>query len=149
MKRIAMGASLLAAAALPAAAERISNPIAVFSGLDKITGITTTFEVPIGEEKQFGGLIVKADACYTRPVTEEPKTTTFVQVDELEADKTRKPVFSGWMFAESPGLSGVEHPIYDVWLTGCRDPNAPPPVVEAAPDVSSLQDQIDQGEPQD
>jgi hypothetical protein len=149
MKRIALSALLFASAALPAAAERIPNPIAVFSGLDKITGITTTFEVPIGEEKQFGGLIVKADACYTRPVTEEPKTTTFVQVDELEADKTRKSVFSGWMFAESPGLSGVEHPIYDVWLTGCRDPNAPPPVVEQAPDVSSLQDQIDQGEPQD
>ena len=62
------------------AAERISNPIAVFSGLDKITGLTTTFEAKIGEEKRFGGLFIKADACYTRDVTEEPRTTSFVEV---------------------------------------------------------------------
>jgi hypothetical protein len=149
MKRAISVMLALVAAASSAHADHIANPIAVFNGLDKITGITTTFEVPVGQEKSFGGLVVKADACYTRPVTEEPKTTTFVEVDEVEADKTRKRIFSGWMFAESPGLSAVEHPIYDVWLTGCRDPGAPPPVVEAAPDISNLQDQIDQGEPQD
>ena len=55
----------------------------------------------------------------------------------------RKTIFSGWMFAESPGLNAVEHAIYDVWLTGCRDPNAPPPVVEVPPDISTLQDQIE------
>lgn len=121
--------------------ERISNPIAVFAGLDKITGVTTTFEIPIGEERRFGGLIVKPNACFTRPVTEEPKTTSFVEVDQLEAGNARKRIFSGWMFAESPGLNAVEHAIYDVWLTGCRDPNAPPPVVEVLPDISTLQDQ--------
>lgn len=136
-------------AAAPAHAERIANPIAVFNGLDKITGITTTFEVEIGSEKRFGGLIVKPDTCYSRPVTEEPKTTTFVEVDEIKTDNSRARIFTGWMFAESPGLSGVEHPIYDVWLTNCRDPNAPPPVVEEAPDLSTLQDQIEEGEPED
>jgi hypothetical protein len=130
-------------------AERIANPIAVFNGLDKITGITTNFEIPIGEEKRFGGLVVKPDACYSRPVTEEPKTTSFVEVDEVEADNQRKRIFSGWMFAESPGLNAVEHPVYDVWLTGCRDPKAPPPVVEAAPDTSTLQDQIGDDVPED
>jgi hypothetical protein len=126
---------LVLASIAPAQAERISNPIAVFAGLDKITGLTTTFEAKIGEEKRFGGLMVKADACYTRDITEEPKTVSFVEVDELESDDTRKKIFSGWMFAESPGLSAVEHPIYDVWLTGCRDPNAPPPVIEQVPDT--------------
>jgi hypothetical protein len=53
------------------------------------------------------------------------------------------------MFAESPGLNAVEHPIYDVWLTGCRDPSAPPPVVEAAPDVSTIEKQIGEDEAQD
>ncbi len=125
-----------------AAQERLSNPIAVFAGLDKITGVTTTFEIPIGEERRFGALIVKPNVCYSRPITEEPKTTSFVEVDQIEIDKTRKRLFSGWMFAESPGLSAVEHAIYDVWLTGCRDPNAPPPVVEAPPDTSTLQDQV-------
>lgn len=126
---------VLLAMAMPAKAERISNPIAIFAGLDKITGLTTTFEAKIGEEKRFGGLFVKADACYTRDITEEPKTTSFVEVEEIEPDETRRKIFSGWMFAESPGLSAVEHPIYDVWLTGCRDPNAPPPVIEQVPDT--------------
>ena len=100
-----------------ATAGRLPNPIAVFNGLDKITGVTTTFEIPIGEEKRFGGLIVKPEACYTRPPTEEPKTTTFVEVDEVISNDTRKRIFSGWMFAESPGLNAVEHPIFDVWRT--------------------------------
>lgn len=126
---------ILAATVSPVAAERISNPIAIFAGLDKVTGLTTTFEAKIGEEKRFGGLYVKADACYTRDVTEEPRTTSFVEVEEIESDDSRKKIFSGWMFAESPGLSAVEHPIYDVWLTGCRDPNAPPPVVEQPPEA--------------
>ncbi len=142
-------AAALSAAAGPAQAARIANPIAVFNGLDKITGIITNFEIPIGQERRFGGLVVKPDACYTRPPTEEPKTTTFVQVDQVESDDKRKPIFSGWMFAESPGLSGVEHAIYDVWLTGCRDPSAPPPIVEATPDITTLQDQIGEGDPED
>lgn len=133
----------------PAHSGRLPNPIAVFNGLDKITGVTTTFEIPIGEEKRFGGLIVKPEACYTRPPTEEPKTTTFVEVDEVIGGDTRKRIFSGWMFAESPGLNAVEHPIFDVWLTGCRDPNAPPPIVEAAPDISTLQDQIEEAPAED
>jgi hypothetical protein len=132
----------------PALAARVENPIAVFAGLDKITGLITTFEVKIGEEKRFGGLLVKPDICYSRPVTEEPKTTSFVEVDEIETNETRKRVFTGWMFAESPGLNAVEHPVYDVWLTGCRDPNAPPPAVEAPPDTSNFDDQGDE-EPED
>jgi hypothetical protein len=136
--RIAAGALVSGTALLVAStsvlAERIANPIAVFAGLDKITGLTTSFEVKIGEEGRFGGLLVKPDACYSREITEEPKTTSFVEVDELEGDKSRKRIFSGWMFAESPGLNAVEHPVYDVWLTGCRDPNAPPPVMEQPPE---------------
>jgi len=148
MRRIALATGFLAFAAPSAMAqsERISNPIAVFAGLDKITGVTTTFEIPIGEERRFGALIVRPNVCYTRPITEEPKTTSFVQVDQVEIDKSRKPIFSGWMFAESPGLNAVEHAIYDVWLTGCRDPNAPPPVVEAPPDLSTLKDQVKEDE---
>lgn len=116
-----------------ATAERIKNPISIFEGLDKITGLTTNFEVPVGSEAKFGGLIVKPFVCYTQPITEEPKTAAFVQVDVLEAGNKRQRIFSGWMFAESPGLNAVEHPIYDVWLTGCKDPNAPPPPVEEPP----------------
>lgn len=133
----------------PAMAERISNPLAVFNGLDKISGLTTTFEIPIGEERRFGNLVVKPEACYSRPPTETPKTTSFVVVDEITSGNTRRRLFSGWMFAESPGLSGVEHAIYDVWLTGCRDPQAPPPVVEIAPEPPSPETGGEEDTPQD
>ena len=154
MKRLLLGVMLVLLAACtcgPAKAERIANPIALFAGLDKITGITTTFEIPIGEERQFGSVIVKPQVCYTRPVTEEPKTTSFVKVDQLETDKTRRTIFSGWMFAESPGLYAMEHATYDVWLTGCRDPNAPPPAVETAPvpDANANPDQPKEDQPED
>jgi hypothetical protein len=111
----------------PAMGERIKNPIALFSGLDKITGVTTNFEIDVGQEKQFGLLTVKPFVCYTRPITEEPKTAAFVQVDVQQTNGKKERIFSGWMFAESPGLNAVEHPIFDVWLTGCKDPNAPTP----------------------
>ncbi len=146
MKQIICGGALLLVLNGTAFAEVKTNPIALFAGLDKIMGLTTNFEAKIGEEKKFGGLIVKADVCDTRPITEDPKTVAFVEVDEQLTDGSRKRIFSGWMFAESPGLNAVEHPLYDVWLTGCRDPNAPPPPVEAAPDLSTLQDQIDSGD---
>ncbi len=129
-----------------ALAEPIANPIAIFSGLDKILGETTTFETKIGEEKKFGGLLVKADVCNSRPITEDPKTVAFVEVVEHGTDGTNKRIFSGWMFAESPGLNAVEHPLYDVWLVGCKDPNAPPPPVETVPDLATLQDQIENGD---
>lgn len=115
----------LAVFASPAAAEAIRNPVALFAGLDKITGTITRFEAEIDEVKRFGSLDVRARVCNTRPVTEQPKTTAFVEVEEVLLEGGSKRVFTGWMLAESPGLNAVEHPVYDVWLTGCRNPEAP------------------------
>jgi hypothetical protein len=103
----------------PARADKIKHPVAVFSGVDKITGRTIAFEASAGETVQFGSLQITERACYTRPATEAPQTTSFVEVDEIDADKKYKRIFSGWMFAASPGLHGIEHPIYDIWLTEC------------------------------
>jgi hypothetical protein len=103
-------------------AQKIVNKKAVFSGLDKITGRITTFDEAIGETVQFGALRVKTDACYTRPATEAANTDAFVEVDEITLQGEVKRIFSGWMFAASPGLHAVEHPIYDIWLTDCKDP---------------------------
>jgi hypothetical protein len=121
--------AVLASCQATAFADRISNPVAMFAGLDKITGNITAFEVPIGDTKQFGALIVRPRVCYSRPPEEEPKTTSFVEVDEVQLDQQSKRIFTGWMLAESPGLSAVENPVYDVWLTACVDPNAPKPSV--------------------
>jgi hypothetical protein len=104
----------------PACADKIKHPVAVFAGLDKITGRTIAFQAATGETVQFGSLQITERACYTRPATEAPQTTTFVEVDEVDAANQYKRIFSGWMFAASPGLHGIEHPIYDIWLTGCK-----------------------------
>ena len=119
-------AGLLAGLTGPAAADAIRNPIALFAGLDKITGKITRFEAGIDEVTRFGSLAVRARVCNTRPPTEQPKTTAFVEVDEALLEGGTKRVFTGWMLAQSPGLNAVEHPVYDVWLTGCRNPEAPP-----------------------
>ncbi len=113
---------LTALAAVPGAAraDKIKNPTAVFAGLDKITGRTISFEVATDETVQFGSLQVTPRVCYTRPQTEAPQTDTFVEVDEVSSDKDYKRIFSGWMYAASPGLHGIEHPIYDIWLTACK-----------------------------
>lgn len=100
--------------------QRIANRTAVFSGLDKITGRIIAFDVAIDETVQFGALQVTPRVCYTRPSTETPQTTTFVEVDEVTLSGEVRRIYSGWMFAASPGLSGVEHAVYDVWLTDCK-----------------------------
>jgi hypothetical protein len=100
--------------------QRIANPTAVFSGLDKITGRITSFDVAIDETVQFGALQVTPRVCYSRPPTETPQTDAFVEVDEVTLKGEIKRIFTGWMFAASPGLHAVEHPIYDVWLIDCK-----------------------------
>jgi hypothetical protein len=113
--------------------------VALFAGLDKITGVITSFEVAIDSTKQFGSLVVRPRLCYSRTPEDEPKTTSFVEVDDVAANNAKRRIFTGWMFAESPGLNAVEHAVYDVWLTGCFDPNAPKPVVEEHIDPSAIE----------
>ncbi|RWP10686.1 DUF2155 domain-containing protein [Mesorhizobium sp.] len=108
------------APAPPAGADRVTNAVAEFAGIDKITGRIITFDVYIDETVQFGALQVTPRVCYSRPQTEEPKTDSFVEVDEITLDRKIRRIFTGWMFAESPGLNAVEHAVYDVWLKACK-----------------------------
>jgi len=112
--------ALMLGAAGPAHADRIKNPTAVFAGLDKITGRIISFEVKINETVQFGSLQLTPRICYSRPNYENPNTNTFVEVDEIGANNDYKRIFTGWMFASSPGLNAVEHAVYDFWLTECK-----------------------------
>jgi hypothetical protein len=112
-------------------AARISNPVAVFAGIDKITGRITTFDVYIDETVQYGALQVTPKVCYSRDDTEAQKIDSFVEVDEITLDRKIRRIFSGWMFADSPGLNAVEHAIYDVWLTGCKQKSDVPPPADA------------------
>ncbi|AGB46652.1 hypothetical protein Mesau_04314 [Mesorhizobium australicum WSM2073] len=108
------------APAAPAGSDRITNPVAEFAGIDKITGRIITFDVYIDETVQFGALQVTPRVCYSRPQNEQPKTDSFVEVDEITLDRKIRRIFTGWMFAESPGLNAVEHAVYDVWLKECK-----------------------------
>jgi hypothetical protein len=115
-------------------AQKIPNTTAVFSGLDKITGRIISFDVALNETVQFGALQVTPRVCYTRPATEASNTDAFLEVDEITLQGEIKRIFSGWMFAASPGLHAVEHPIYDVWLADCKGPQQPAvAAVEPAP----------------
>ena len=114
-------------------ATKITNKKASFSGLDKITGRIINFDEDIGETVQFGALRVKTVACYTRPSTEAANTDAFVEVDEITLQGEVKRIFSGWMYAASPGLHGVEHPVYDIWLTDCKGPDQT--IVSAQPEL--------------
>jgi hypothetical protein len=127
-------------------AQKIENQQAVFSGLDKITGRIISFDVAIGETVQFGALQVVPRVCYTRPPTETPNTDAFLEVSEVTLQGEVRRIFNGWMFATSPGLHAVEHPIYDIWLTDCKQPltkvaEDPPPAPAPPPQRQPAQQQ--------
>ena len=121
--RLVTGAAALLLASVGAdgvLADQIENPVAVFAALDKVTARIKPLDIPIGNTAQFGALKVTPRICYTRPPTEAPLTTAFVEVDEIKLDGNENRIFTGWMYAQSPGLHAVEHPVFDVWLTSCK-----------------------------
>ena len=107
---------------LPSHADKIKNQIAVFAALDKVAARIQPLKVKIDQTVIFGGLKITPRVCNTRPPTEAPVTAAFVEVDEIQLDKSEKRIFTGWMFAQNPGLHAVEHPVFDVWLTNCKTP---------------------------
>ena len=113
------------------AAMAAEEPNAVLRGLDKITARISTFEAPIEQEIGFGTLRITAHACRKRPPEETPEVAVFLDIaEERPGENVRTTLFSGWMFASSPALSALEHPVYDVWVIDCStsdvDKPAPP-----------------------
>lgn len=87
--------------------------------LDKVTARTRTFQVSIGETVKFGALVITVQACDRTPPTEPPESTVFLDIYEARPDETPTDLFHGWMFASSPALNALEHPVYDVWALEC------------------------------
>jgi hypothetical protein len=119
-------------------------------GLEKITGRPTNIVAPIGKPVNFATLTITARFCYSTPLSETPETAAFVQISDHRADQSEKPVFSGWMYASTPGLNGMEHPLYDVWVISCNNTGAPgspavststAPVKVGSPDSSDKEEQ--------
>ena len=114
---------------------------AILQGLDKTTARVSTIEAPLGLPARFGTLQIVARACHKKPPTETPESTAFLEIVDIRPDSPAISVFTGWMFASSPSVSAMEHPVYDVWVIDCRLVAAPE---AAAPEAAAP----DLGEPQ-
>ncbi len=108
---------------------RIEHQVAVLQGLDKITARVSPVYATLGLPTYFGSLEIVVRTCKETPPTEAPESAAFLEIRELppNADHQREPemLFSGWMFASSPAVSALEHPVYDVWLVDCEEPTEP------------------------
>lgn len=115
-----MAASLIAIGAGAQEMPSQPMPIAVLQGLDKITARIYTFEAPIDRTIGFGTLKVSAKVCRKRPPEYPPESAAYLEVVEEKPGDVPRQIFSGWMFASSPALNPLEHPVYDVWVIDCR-----------------------------
>lgn len=98
----------------------LSLDMAVLGGLDKITARVVTIEAPVGEPVRFGTLEIVARACKKRRPEENPESAAFLDIWDIKQGQPAQGVFRGWMFASSPALSAMEHPVYDIWVLDCR-----------------------------
>lgn len=141
--------ALIGGAAGAAATERTyeQHDVATLRALDKINGRSTDLQVRVGEPFTFGSLEVTLEVCFQTPPDEPPESAAFLKVIEVDPIEAATPgarrdrgedgaLFSGWMFASSPGLSALEHPIYDIWVIRCRKPD-PVAVAEVADEAEA------------
>ena len=120
--RVAFLALAAALCAAPAHAELYNT--AVLQTLDKVTARVSTVEVAIGDTLDFGTLEIIPRACDKKPPEETPESAAFLDIYEKRPDEPVVGIFRGWMFASSPALSALSHPVYDVWVVDCKNPSA-------------------------
>jgi len=101
--------------------QMIDYPSVKLRSLDKTTARTVTFEAQVGSTLKFGPIFIKIQACRKASALDEPESAAFLQIWEVTPEQEAVWIFSGWMFASSPGLSAMDHPIYDVWVIDCLD----------------------------
>lgn len=104
-----------------AKAEMQDLPIVRLQSLNKITARTMIFEMQVGKTVRFGPMLIKAQSCRKSEPIDTPEAAAFLQIWEETPRDGSKWVYSGWLFASSPGLSSVDHPIYDVWVLDCME----------------------------
>jgi hypothetical protein len=103
-----------------------ADTIAVLQGLDKVTARISTFDAPLGEVAHFGTLEITPHACFKTPPEEPPESAAFLEIWDAKPGEPKKELFTGWMFASSPALSALEHPVYDVWVLDCKTASSAP-----------------------
>ena len=105
---------------------------AIMQGLDKVTARVSTFELAVGTTGSFGALNIHLYHCDKTPPEETPESAAFIEVVEEKRGEEPVNLFNGWMFASSPALSSIEHPVYDVWVLECRRTAPGAPEADAA-----------------
>ncbi len=118
LKSVTLLVTLLAFGAANAQAEQFN--IAILQGLDKVTARVSTFPAPIGQTVKFGTLEIITRTCDKRPPEETPESAAFLDIWEVRPGEPAASVYRGWMFASSPALAAMEHPVYDVWVLDCK-----------------------------
>lgn len=113
--------SLFAPTMVFAQQEMTEYPRVRLQTLDKATARTQTFNVRVGSTVKFGPIYIRPKICKKSSPLEEPESTSFLEIWEIDSKDKAEWVFSGWMFASSPALSSMDHPIYDVWVLDCLD----------------------------
>jgi hypothetical protein len=99
---------------------------AILQGMDKVSGRIVKFEAPVGQSVRFGTLEIIVRTCRKHPPEDPPESAAFIDIWEIKTGEAATSLFRGWMFASSPALSALEHPVYDIWVADCADPAARP-----------------------
>ncbi len=137
---------LAALMATPASADNLVGDKVVLRALDKVTATTEDYTVLVGESLRYGSLDIKVRHCEKKPPEETPETYAFLQIfaarpksdmDGTGGESEAAKLFSGWMFASSPALSSLDHPVYDIWVIDC----VTPPVVDGLTDLEKSRSQ--------
>lgn len=123
LTRALFAAALIGTCGAPSAhaREMTDYPVVKLQSLEKTTARTRTFEANVGSTVKFGSLFIKVQACRKASPIDQPESAAFMQIWEMDKEDKPQWVFSGWMFASSPGLSSMDHPIYDVWVLDCQE----------------------------
>ena len=145
MRRLigAAASACLGMLAVPAHAEGpvLEHGVAILQGLDKVTARVSPVRAPLDQPTQFGTLEVVVRACRETPPTEPPESAAFLEIRELPpaSDTEGAPVdlFAGWMFASSPAVSALEHPVYDIWVVDCAEPLTSTDGVQGVPETTA------------
>ena len=88
--------------------------------LDKISSKNISLKLINGENFEYSDLLIKSIKCKHSEFDDDPEITAYVQVIDLNNKKKDEVfVFNGWMFSSSPSINPFDHPVYDIWLTGC------------------------------
>jgi hypothetical protein len=94
---------------------------AILQGLDKVTARVVRIEAPVGKTIKFGTLEIIARSCDKRPPEDPPESAAFLDIWEVRRGDPAASIYRGWMFASSPALTAMEHPVYDVWVLDCKN----------------------------